>query len=250
MNDMSVLVTGGSRGIGRAIATRFAREGASVALTYHSDSEAAEVTAQKARDAASDDTLRIETRQLDVRNSADVDDVVEDVVHSFDGLDVVINNAGIMDNQAAAMMSDEAWDSVIDTNLNGPFYVARAALTHFMLQRSGRIVNISSIAASGASGQANYAASKAGLVGLTKSLAKEYGPRGITANAVVPGLVDTDMVAGADERLVDHWEEFCPAGRLATVDDIADAVWYVSRPEASFVNGAVLRVSGGLDTAP
>ena len=246
----SVLVTGGSRGIGRAIAIRFAAEGASVALTYHSDAEGVEKTVAMARERAEADHVRMEAFQLDVCDSEQVDETVEQVVETFDGLDVVVNNAGTMVNQAAAMMSDEAWHQVLDTNLTGAFYVARAALTHFMLQRFGRIVNISSIAAGGASGQANYAASKAGLVGLTRSLAREYGPRGITANAVVPGLVETEMIDDIDERLVDHWKQFCPAGRLATVEEVADAVWYLSRPEASFLNGAALRVSGGLDSAP
>ncbi len=248
---MKVLVTGGSRGIGRAIAARFAAEGASVAVTYHSNAEGAQQTLQQGRSAGDEeDARRFEARQLDVRDSEAVDEVVEEIIEAFDGLDVVVNNAGVMDNQAAAMMSDDAWNRVIDTNLTGAFYVSRAALTHFMLQRSGRIINISSIAQGGASGQANYAASKAGLVGLTRSLAKEYGPRGITANAVVPGLVNTEMIDDVDERLVEHWEQFCPAGRLASVQDVADAVWYLSRPEASFVNGAVLSVSGGLDGAP
>lgn len=246
----SVLVTGGSGGIGAAIATRFAAEGASVALTYRSSRDAAEEAVEAAREAADDADSRIEAFELDVCDSEAVDRLVDEVIDRFDGLDVVVNNAGIMDNQPAAMMSDEAWDRVVETNLTGAFYVARAALTHFMLQRSGRVINISSIAEDGASGQANYAASKAGLIGLTRSLAKEYGERGITANAVVPGLVETEMIEGADERLVEHWQQFCPVGRLATVAEVADAVWYLSRPEASFVNGAVLRVSGGLDAAP
>ena len=247
---MKVLVTGGSKGIGRAIALRFAREGADIALTYRGDEEGAAKTVAMAQEAAGDEAKTIEAFQLDVCDSAAVDTVVEDVIEALDGLDVVVNNAGVMNNQAAAMMSDEAWQSVIDTNLNGPFYVSRAVLTHFMFQRFGRIINISSIAQEGASGQANYAASKAGLVALTKSLAREYGSRGITANVVVPGLIETEMIDDVDERLVDHWKEFCPAQRLGQVDDVADAVFFLSRQEASFVNGAVLNVSGGLDVAP
>lgn len=246
---MKILVTGGSRGIGRAIALRFAKEGASVALTYRSDEQGAAETVALARELAGDDA-QVEAFQLDVCDSQAVDTTIEEVIAALDGLDVVVNNAGIMNNQAAAMMSDEAWQQVIDTNLTGPFYVSRAVLTHFMFQRFGRIVNISSIAQDGASGQANYAASKAGLVGLTRSLAREYGPRGITANVVVPGLIETEMIDDVDERLVDHWQKFCPTQRLGTVDDVADAVWYLSRKEASFVNGAVLNVSGGLDVAP
>lgn len=246
---MKILVTGGSRGIGRAIATRFCDEGASVALTYRSGEERARKTVHQLRERAVDAAI-VRTFQLDVRDSEAVDQTVEAAIEALDGLDVVINNAGIMDNQAAAMMSDEAWSRVIDTNLNGPFYVCRAVLTHFMLQRAGRIINIASIAEDGASGQANYAASKAGLIGLTRSLAREYGGRGITANAVVPGLVQTEMIEKADDRLVEFWETSCPAGRLGTPEEVADAVWFLSRPQASFINGAIMRVSGGLDVAP
>lgn len=246
---MKMLITGGSRGIGRAIALRFAAEGADVAITYRQNADGAAETVAKAREAGPSD-ITVEAFELDVCDSAAVDDVVETVIDRLGGLDGVVNNAGVMDNQAAAMMSDEAWDQVIATNLTGPFYVSRAVLTHFMFQRSGRIINISSIAQDGASGQANYAASKAGLIGLTRSLSREYGSRGITVNAVVPGLVATEMIDDVDERLVAHWEQFCPAQRLGTGQDVADAVWYLSREEASFVNGAVLHVSGGLNTAP
>lgn len=247
---MNVLITGGSRGIGRAVALKFASESASVAITYHSDEESAAETVALCQERDESGDGRFEAFQLDVTKSDRVDGVFDDVLAEFGSVDVVVNNAGIMDNQPAAMMTDEAWNSVVDTNLTGAFYVARAALSEMMLQRSGSIVNISSIAEGGASGQANYAASKAGLVGLTKSLAREYGERGITANAVVPGLIDTDMIADADDRLVDHWETFCPVGRLGTPEEVAEAVWFLSRPAASFVNGAVLRVSGGLDAAP
>ncbi len=250
LSDKRVLITGGSGGIGRAIALRMAREGASVIVTYRGDEEGAKKTAKTMADVAPRVRQELDFLRLDVTDSQAVDGAVESVIEQLGGLDIVVNNAGVMDNQAAAMMGDEAWQSVIDTNLSGPFYVARAALTEMMFQRHGRIVNISSVAQDGASGQANYAASKAGLIGLTRSLAKEYGPRGITANAVVPGLVATEMIDDVDERLREHWETFCPAGRLATVDEVADAVWFLSRDEASFINGAVLGVSGGLDAAP
>ncbi len=250
MNDQKALVTGGSRGIGRAIATRLAAEGASVMITYRGDEEGAKKTAKTMADVAPRVQQKLDFMRLDVTDSDAVDRGVEEAIEALDGLDIVVNNAGVMENQAVAMMSDEAWNQVLDTNLTGPFYVARAAMTHLMLQRRGRIINIASVAQDGASGQANYAASKAGLIGLTRSLAKEYGPRGITANAVVPGLVETEMIDDVDERLRDHWETFCPMGRLATVEEVADAVWFLSREAASFINGAVLTVSGGLDTAP
>jgi 3-oxoacyl-[acyl-carrier protein] reductase len=238
---MKALVTGGSRGIGRAVALRFARQGWDVAITYRSNGEAAEETLRLGGD---EDGVLI-AKELDVRDSDAVDRVVDEVIGELDGLDVVVNNAGIMENQAAAMMSDEAWESVIATNLTGPFFVCRAVLTHFLMQRFGRIVNLSSVAQDGAAGQANYAASKAGLVGLTKSLAREYGPRGITANVVAPGLIETEMTAEVTAEVRERWMELCPAGRLGSADEVAEAVWSLSRREASFINGAVVHVSGG-----
>lgn len=244
---MKVLITGGSRGIGFGIAKRFANEGASVAITYRSnESRAADAREELLKAGARD----VKVFALDVTQSAEVDEVVDQVIFDLDGLHVLVNNAGIMENQAAAMMSDEAWHNVIATNLTGPFFVARAALTHFMMERFGRIINISSIAQDGASGQANYAASKAGLLGLTRSLAKEYGPRGITANLVIPGLIETELIEEVDQRIKDHWETFCPVQRLGTVDDVAAAVYFLSQREAGFINGALLHTTGGLDVAP
>ena len=242
------LITGGTRGLGLAIARRLAAEGWSLALTYRSNEEAAE--AARAELEAIEGAGPIVIRKLDVRVSGEVEDALYDIIDALDGLDVVVNNAGVMRNLAAAMMSDEAWTEVIDTNLSGSFYVARAALMHFMGQRYGRIVTISSVAQEGASGQANYAASKAGLVALTKSLAKEYGPRGITANVVVPGLLETEMTEDLDARVGEHWQQHCPVGRAGSPAEVAEAVWFLSRREAGFINGAVLHVSGGLDVAP
>lgn len=244
---MKVLITGGNRGIGLGIARKFAGEGAELAITYRGNEERAE-EAKEALEAAG--ASKVMAVQLDVTKSEQIDQVVEDVIVELGGLDVLVNNAGVMENQAAAMMSDEAWEKVIATNLTGPFYMCRAVLTEFMMQRFGRIINISSIAQGGASGQANYAASKAGLVGLTQSLAREYGPRGITANVVVPGLIETEMIEAVDGRVKEHWERFCPAGRLGSVEDVAEAVFFLSRRESSFINGVELHASGGLNVAP
>ncbi|RAL22450.1 beta-ketoacyl-ACP reductase [Lujinxingia litoralis] len=243
-----VLITGGTRGLGLAMARRMAREGWSLALTYRANDEAADNAVAELE--ALEGGGCIKALKLDVRESAQVEDALYEVIDALNGLDVVVNNAGVMRNQALAMMSDEAWQEVLDTNLSGPFYVARAALMHFMGQRYGRIVNVSSIAQEGASGQANYAASKAGLVALTKSLAKEYGPRGITANVVVPGLIATEMTRELDARVQAHWQEHCPVGRVGSAEEVAEAVWFLSQRSSGFINGATLHVSGGLDVAP
>ena len=242
---MKALITGGSRGIGRAIALRMAREGWAVAVTYRADEAGAAETCRLAEEAGAAQAI---ARELDVRESAQVDLVIEEVITALDGLDVVVNNAGVMENQAAAMMSDEAWLGVLATNLSGPFFVCRAVLTHFMMQRFGRIVNLSSVAQDGAPGQANYAASKGGLVALTKTLAKEYGARGITANVVVPGLVAGGLGEATGEKVQELWKERCPAGRPGTPEEVAEAVFGLAVPGASFINGAVLHVAGGVET--
>jgi 3-oxoacyl-[acyl-carrier protein] reductase len=164
---------------------------------------------------------------------------------------IVVNNAGVVRNNAAALMSDEQWKEVIDTDLSGPFYVIRSFLTHLMASRWGRIINISSLAQEGSSGQANYAAAKAGLIGLTKTLAREYGPRGITSNIVTVGYVETDMTdAHMAQKLHDAWLEYCPIKRIGTAEEIASLVRYLASEEAGFVNGEVIRVAGGLSYVP
>ncbi len=247
---MNVFVTGGSRGIGRAIVERFAAEGAGCAFTYVGDAEAAEETLRIARTIAPGDAL-LRAYRLDQRDPAAVEAVVDRVIDEFDTVDAAINNAAIVKNNAAVLMSDEEWQEVIDTNLSGPFYVTRSFLMHFLANKSGRIINISSLAQDGASGQVNYAASKAGLIGLTRTVAREYGAKGITANIVTVGLVDTDMVRNSmADQLRETWLSYCPMKRLGAAEEIASAVYYLAKPEAGFINGEVLRVSGGLTYVP
>jgi NAD(P)-dependent dehydrogenase (short-subunit alcohol dehydrogenase family) len=149
------------------------------------------------------------------------------------------------------MMTDEQWQDVIATDLSGPFFVIRSFLTHMMSERWGRIINISSLAQDGSSGQANYAAAKAGLIGLTKTLAREYGPRGITSNIVTVGYVETDMTdAHMAQKLHDIWLEYCPIKRIGTADEISSLVSYLASDEAGFINGEVIRVAGGLSYVP
>ncbi len=246
---MTVLVTGGSRGIGREIVLKFAREGWDCAFTYRSNREAAEQTLAEAKEAGA--TGRIEAYEMDLRDPDAVEQVCDKVVDEFGDVSAVVNNAGIVRNNAAVLMSNEEWDDVVATNLSGPFYVIRSLLMHFLSNRFGRIINISSIAAKGSSGQINYAASKAGLVGLTKTLAKEYGQKGITANTVVVGYVPTSMTDdGMTEMLKDVWMQYCPMKRIGTATEIAGLVHYLTTEPAGFINGEVIHVAGGLTYAP
>ena len=246
---MNAFVTGGSRGIGRAIVLKLAAEGCGCAFTYVGNAAAAEETLKLARDVSPSVPLR--TYRMDVSQSAEVDTVIDRAIDDFEDIDVLVNNAGIVRNNAAALMTDEDWDKVIATNLSGPFFTIRSFLMHFLSRHKGRIINISSLAQNGSSGQANYAASKAGLIGLTNTIAREYGPKGITANIVTVGYVDTDMTQGnLAEKLHEIWLEYCPMKRIGTAEEIAGLVHYLTTEGAGFINGEIIRVSGGLTYAP
>jgi 3-oxoacyl-[acyl-carrier protein] reductase len=245
---MTVFVTGGSRGIGRAIVLHFAARGEDVAFSYVSNEAAARETIELAR-AAGD--ARVRSYRLDVRDSAQVEQVVDRAIDEFERIDALVNNAAVIKNNAAVMMSDEEWHDVIGTNLTGPFFMARQFLMHFIGNRRGRIVNISSIAQTGSSGQVNYAASKAGLMGLTKTLAREYGPKGITTNAIVLGLVPTDLTQEhLDPRLESFWLDWCPRRRVGKPEEVASMVGYLCSEQADFINGEMIHLSGGLTYAP
>ena len=246
---MNGFVTGGSRGIGRAIVLRLIKGGYGCGFTYSQNKVSAEETISLAREL--NPAAEIKAYQMDVRDPAAVESTIDNAIDDFVDIGVLVNNAGIVKNNAAAIMTDEEWNEVIETNLSGPFYVTRGFLMHFLTNRFGRIVNISSLAQDGASGQTNYAASKAGLIGLTRSIAREYAVKGITCNIVTVGLVETDMVKDSMvEELKSVWLKYCPARRLGTAEEIASAVEYLCRDEAGFINGEILRVSGGLTYVP
>ncbi len=246
---MNIFITGGSRGIGRSIVRTCAAAGYGCAFTYAGNRKGAEETEELVRQDGS--TGRVISWQMDVRDSAQVENTVERAIDELENIGAVVNNAGIVRNNAAALMEDDEWNEVIETNLSGPFYVIRSFLMHFISNRFGRIINISSLAQDGASGQINYAASKAGLIGMTRTLSREYGPKGITCNIVTVGLVETDMVRHSmSEDLKSTWLSYCPMKRLGTAEEIASAVHYLTTPEAGFINGEVLRVSGGLTYVP
>jgi len=246
---MVFFVTGGSRGIGAAIVLDAIRTGHDVAFTYlHRHKQALEVVEQ-ARRLRPEGTCR--AYQLDVRDSAAVEKVGDQVLDEFETVHAVVANAGVNVNNLAVSMSDEEWRTVIDTNLTGAFYVCRQFLPTFLGTGFGRIILISSIGAYGVSGQANYAASKAGLLGLSAALAKEYGRKGITSNVVVAGFFDTDMTReGMSEANRSFWLKYCPVGRVGELGEVSKAVLFLASDGASFINGQTLGVTGGLDWAP
>jgi NAD(P)-dependent dehydrogenase (short-subunit alcohol dehydrogenase family) len=197
--------------------------------------------------------VRVKAYRLDVRESQQVDAVVDQVVEDFDTIDVLVNNAGVTHDNLVAQMSNEEWDEVIATNLTGPFYMCRAVLTTMLAARFGRIINISSVVIGGATGQANYCAAKSGLHGLTKALAKEYGRKGITANVVVPGFFETEMTVDTmPQGLRDFWKTYSlvPKGRGGELAELNACIMFLASKEASFINGQELRVTAGLDWTP
>ncbi|MCC6523241.1 MAG: SDR family oxidoreductase [Polyangiaceae bacterium] len=246
---MIFFVSGGSRGIGEAIVLEAAKQGHDVAFTYHANRAAAESVAVKARDIAPKG--RFKHYELDVRDSAAVERVGDTVLDDFGSVEVVVPNAGVNLNGLAAHMSDDDWRFVIDTNLTGSFFCARQFLPTMVANRFGRIVFVSSLGRAGVSGQANYAASKAGLLGLSATLAKEYGRKGITSNVVVPGFFDTDMTrSDMSATNKEFWLKYCPAGRVGNAREVATVVLFLASEGASYISGESIQITGGLDWAP
>ncbi len=246
---MNFFVTGGSRGIGAAIVKDAVKAGHDVAFTYRS----AEAEANAVRDEArrSNTSARVLALPLDVRDSAAVERVGDAVLDELGKVDVMVANAGININGLAANLSDEEWREVIDTNLSGSFYCARQFLPQMVKNRFGRLVFVSSMGWTGVSGQVAYAASKAGLLGLSSTLSKEYGKRGITSNVIVPGFFETDMTSkDMSESNRKFWLEYCPLGRLGELDELSKLVVFLASKGGGFINGEAIHVTGGLDWAP
>lgn len=235
--DQVVVVTGASRGIGKAIAQAFAAEGAKVACI---------ATTQAGADAAASEVSG-KGYACDVSEAASVDAVFAQIESDLGTPAVLVNNAGITRDTLILRMKEEDWDRVLQVNLKGAFNCSKAVAKPMMKARTGRIVNITSIVGiTGAAGQANYAAAKAGMIGLTKSLAKELGSRGITCNAVAPGFIETDMTAELSEEMREGVIKNAPAGRLGSGDDIANAVLFLASAESGYITGQTLVVDGGL----
>jgi len=236
------LVTGASRGIGRAIALELARAGAAVVGTATTEQGAAEIGKALAEAGAGG-----EGRSLDVRDAARCESFLEALQKERGDVAILVNNAGITRDNLALRMKDAEWDDVIDTNLKAVFRLSRGVMRGMMKARWGRIVNITSVVgASGNAGQANYAAAKAGVVGMTKSLARELGSRGITVNCVAPGFIDTDMTRALSQAQRDALLGQIPLGRLGEPADVAAAVAYLASPAAGYITGCVLHVNGGM----
>ena len=240
--DRVVLVTGGARGIGRAIAEHFAQRGAHLVIADISLSSAEETAKEISATARGYLALG-----LDVSKSEDVAVSFEKIVKEFGRIDVVINNAGITRDGLILRMKEEDWDAVININLKGVFLCSKEAVKVMVKQRFGRIVNIASVVAfMGNPGQANYSASKAGIVGLTKTIAKEYASRGITVNAVAPGFIATAMTDSLPDNIRQEMLKSIPVGSFGSVDDVANAVAFLASPDNGYVTGQVIHVNGGM----
>jgi 3-oxoacyl-[acyl-carrier protein] reductase len=237
------LVTGGSRGIGRAIALKLASLGARVVVNYQSHAAAAQAVVAEI-ETGGGKALAV---QGDVRHPDDAQRLVKATLDTFGRLDILVNNAGTTRDMLLAMMKEDDWNTVIDTNLKGCFNCTKAAIRPMMKQRGGRIINITSVSGvMGNAGQANYSAAKAGLIGFTKAVAREVGSRNITVNAVAPGYVRTDLTADLPAGLVQKMMELTPLGREGTGEDIASAVAFLASDAAGYITGQVLCVDGGM----
>ena len=241
LKGKTAIVTGGSRGIGAAICKRFAEQGANIALRYAGNTQKAEET----KAALQEMGVKAEAYQCNVADAEQVAAVCKQIIKDFGGADILVNNAGITKDKLVPMMKVPDFDSVVDTNLKGAFYMIKQLYPVFMKQKSGKIINISSVSGlMGNPGQTNYSASKAGLIGLTKSVAKELASRNVNCNAIAPGFVATDMTENLSENnaLVDH----IPMKRFAQPEDIANLALFLASDQSDYITGEVIRIDGGL----
>jgi 3-oxoacyl-[acyl-carrier protein] reductase len=237
------IVTGGGRGIGRAVAVRLAAEGANVAISYRSNDDAAQETAEAVREAG----VECEVFKGDVASTEDVQVLFEGVTDAFGRLDILVNNAGVTRDNLIMRMKEEEFDEVLRTNLGGTYLCTRAALRPMIRARWGRIVNVSSVVGLvGNAGQANYAASKAGIIGFTKSVAREVAQRGITANAVAPGYVETELTGRLPENVKEAIRTQVPMGRFGEAEEVAEVVTFLAGEGAGYVTGQTIAVDGGM----
>lgn len=243
LENKAAIVTGGSRGIGRAIVLMLAREGCDVAFSFQQNETAAQALVSEVHALG----VKVSASKVDIRDSASVKTWVAKVKEEFGRLDILVNNAGIVRDKALMMMSDEDWQEVRATNLDGMFYATRACIVTFLKQRRGDIVNISSVSGlTGLPRQVNYSASKGGINAFTKALAKEVSPYGIRVNAVAPGLIKTDITDAMDEKYKENILQTIPLGRMGAAAEVADCVKFLLSPAAAYITGQVITVDGGL----
>lgn len=241
--DQIVVVTGATRGIGRAVTQAFLRQGATVLGIYHNNRQAAEQF--KAECSSDKDNLLL--FQCDISKEEQVAVFYQEIEQRFSSIDVLVNNAGIRKDAFLALMQSSDWQSVLDINLTGSFYMAKQAVLLMMKKKYGRIINITSpVSYLGFAGQANYAASKAGQIGMTRSLAKETAKKKITVNCISPGFIETDFLQGLTKDQVDAYKNMVPMRRFGTPEEVAEAVLFIAGKNASYITGAVLEINGGL----
>lgn len=245
LSGKTALVTGASKGIGRAIAIQYAEQGANVAFTYLSSVEQGQALEAELQAKG----VKAKGYRSDASDFAQAEKLVNDVIADFGSLDILINNAGITQDTLLLRMTEQMWDNVINVNLKSCFNTVKAATKQMMKQKGGSIINMTSVVGlKGNAGQANYAASKAGIIGFTKSVALELGSRGIRANAVAPGFIETEMTAKLDEKTVQTWRDAIPLKRGGKPQDVADACVFLGSDMSSYISGQVIQVDGGMLT--
>ena len=245
LEGKNAIITGGSRGIGKGIAQVFAKHGANVAFTYNSSSQSAEDLAKELEASG----IKAKAYQSNAASFEESQKLVDQVVEDFGSIDILVNNAGITKDNLLMRMSEEDFDKVIEVNLKSIFNMTKAIQRTFLKQRSGSIINMSSVVGvTGNAGQANYAASKAGIIGFSKSMAQELGSRNIRTNVVAPGFIETEMTAKLDEKTVQGWRDAIPLKRGGSPEDIANACVYLGSDLSSYVTGQVLHIDGGMHT--
>lgn len=243
LKERTAVVTGGSRGIGKAVSLKLAQMGADVAIIATTKSDAAQQTLEEMKQLGTKAALYV----CDVSDEKQVKNTVESILSDFGTIDILVNNAGITRDKLLMAMTDEDIDSVIDVNLKGTLYMTKACIRPFMKQRRGNIINISSVVGlMGNAGQANYAASKAGIIGLTKTVAKEYAARGIRCNAIAPGYICTEMTEALSDDSSNNIRKMIPAGRFGKPEDVAELAAFLAGNESSYITGEVIKVDGGM----
>lgn len=245
LEGKTALVTGASKGIGRAIATKYAQQGANVAFTYLSNVEKGQALEEELKAFG----VQAKGYRSDASDFDAANELISNVISDFGGLQILVNNAGITKDNLLMRMSEEAWDDVININLKSCFNTVKAVSRTFMKQRAGSIVNITSVVGvKGNAGQSNYAASKAGIIGFTKSVALEIGSRGVRSNAVAPGFIETEMTQVLDEKVIQSWRDAIPMKRGGQPEEVADCCVFLASDMSSYVSGQVIHVDGAMAT--